>query len=275
MYCKVEHTEIPLNESSNSWNGGPNNTLLSKDGFSTNKKKYEEKMGQGEFTYILQIHNFSELDVDCIYSCTFGVDSASKKFDLNEEDYQYVPTEMMHVSSEVRNNNFKVDIRCNRVWPTPICDVSFQGIHYANKTSTSKTLNGKLYSVFITLRQRLSTHSCSSKMIISCQIGTEHIVFPSKMLDRCTVTDDNQAKTGSYARVIALLIAIIGIGLIPFVVYIVVAQKRKNSIPVQIIYTEIRRTENGCNGNSDSENPDDPVGCNSNSDQLSSNVNQT
>lgn len=34
-------------------------------------------------------------------------------------------------------------------------------------------------------------------------------------------------------------------------------------MPVEIslrYYTEIRRTENGCNVNSDSENPDDPVG---------------
>lgn len=86
--CIAKGTEIPLNESSRSWTGGPNNTLLCKDGISANKQKYKEKMGKNKSQFILQIYNFSELDVDCIYSCTFGVDSAMKTFNLNEEDYQ-------------------------------------------------------------------------------------------------------------------------------------------------------------------------------------------
>lgn len=74
-------------ESSRSWNGGPHNTLLCKDGISANKTKYQEKMGKDN-SFILEIFDFTELDTDCSYSCTFGVDSTSKKFSLNEKDYE-------------------------------------------------------------------------------------------------------------------------------------------------------------------------------------------
>lgn len=69
------------------------------------------------------------------------------------------------------------------------------------------------------------------------------------------------------------------------VVMCIVKQKKKKHIPVKIFfrYTEIRHKENGSNRNNEYDNLDDPIDINSddpidndsNSDQLSSNVNQT
>lgn len=66
-------------------------------------------------------------------------------------------------------------------------DFFLQGINYdANKTSTTITSNGKLYSAIITLMLR--KQSCRGEMFVVCHIGNQHIVVQKKRLEKCPVT---------------------------------------------------------------------------------------
>ncbi|VDI69334.1 Hypothetical predicted protein [Mytilus galloprovincialis] len=146
-------------------------------------------MGIGKNQYNLQIQNFSQLDINRSYSCTFGVDSAKKTFNLNEEDYQYpIKRKMIQIKPHFENDQVKLVIHFIKVWPTPICEVSFEGINYrSNKTTTAKTYNGKLYSVIITLWLR--KHDCKGLMFVVCHIGNQTIAVLKEKLKMCQVTD--------------------------------------------------------------------------------------
>lgn len=88
LACTTTATEIPIDKHINrSWSYGPFNELIIKNGVSTNPSKYNEVHGKSRYTYILEIINFSESDLE-EYRCEFGVDETGITLQLNEEDYE-------------------------------------------------------------------------------------------------------------------------------------------------------------------------------------------
>ncbi|CAG2247709.1 unnamed protein product [Mytilus edulis] len=190
LACTAKDTEIPLDQQpSRRWSGGPFDKVLCMNAIPADPLKYYEVIGKDRYEYILVIKNFSENDVGCEYKCIVGVDETRKTLQINEEDYEYIPsTETTTVTSSLMYGHFSVDVHFDKVWPTPECEIIFEDVKYGNKAKMSKRKNGKLYSVDISLKHTLRKEDCTGEMLISCEIGTKHIEIQRKHFNRCPVT---------------------------------------------------------------------------------------
>ncbi|XP_052073198.1 uncharacterized protein LOC127711243 [Mytilus californianus] len=190
LSCTVNTTKVVRdNSDSRSWKGGPLNALMCTDGVCTDHRKYHETLVKDQHQVILEIHNFSESDVDCDYCCMFGAESIRRRFELNERDYAFHPTkEMIIVKSDLQRGHFTIDIKFGKVWPTPVCEIMFEGINFVNRTSISNGKNGKLYSTSINLEHRFRSDFCSGETFVSCRIGTKHIEVHRKRFHTCPVS---------------------------------------------------------------------------------------
>ncbi|XP_063397466.1 uncharacterized protein LOC134681753 [Mytilus trossulus] len=233
LACKANGTEIPLDKPhSRSWSGGPYNALLCMNGISANRLKYNEIPGKDKSQYILEINSFSESDVDCEYKCQFGVDITRKTLQLNEEDYEYIPSpETTTVTATLQHGHFRVNVHFDKIWPTPICEIIFEKINFGKRIEMSKRKNGKLYAVDISLQHAFRKEDCNGEMVISCKIGTKHIEVQRKQFNTCPINGHSKKSSflNDYA-LIALVVAVFMILVMVFVIMVFLIIKQKGYI---------------------------------------------
>lgn len=87
LSCLVEPSTKNL--STPTWTGGANYSLISFHDSTANKNKYRviNTISNNHFESVLEISDFSESDVNCDYSCSFGFHENRKRLGLTEEDF--------------------------------------------------------------------------------------------------------------------------------------------------------------------------------------------
>ncbi|CAC5397107.1 unnamed protein product [Mytilus coruscus] len=212
LSCTVNTTKVVRdNSDSRSWKGGPLNALMCRDGVCTDHRKYQEKIVKDQHQVILEIHNFSESDVDCDYSCMFGAKSTRRTFQLNERDYAFHPTKDMII-----------------------------GINFVNRTNISNEKNGKLYSTSINLEHRFRSDFCSGETFVSCHIGTKHIEVHRKRFHTCPVSFTENPGDQNNMPLMSILMVASNICTQYFKIVLIEAKDKQNDFYSEVCNISVR-----------------------------------
>lgn len=230
---------VAKNESEKStriWQGGQQYVQLCRNGISLNPKKYRESTIRFPFESILEIKTFSEDDVDCDYSCSIGFIKDRHRLSLNEKDFEWHPNaDSIAVASTLRKGFLIVDAVLIKVYPKPVCRISFEGMDLNESTATNVIeKNGKLFRVKITLEHAFKSEICKGELKITCQIGQTDMQVYLKEFNSCqdnhgnqpvTKQSDNSAHHNYITLILISAIAIVGITTV--VAFVVLVKYRK------------------------------------------------
>ncbi|CAC5409893.1 unnamed protein product [Mytilus coruscus] len=196
LYCKIE---IQTN-STPTWTGGANFSLISFHGSTTKyyEKKYRvtNRQGNDKFESVLEIFNFSESDVNCDYSCSFGLYDFKKKLRLADKSFIYpIEQKTTTVLSTLRNGYLDVTLELRKVYPVPKCKVHLNEEEVTNRLKTSVWMNGIFYYMTETLHHYFNDETCTGNLTISCDVGVKRYSVHQNTLNTCTgVTKEENKK---------------------------------------------------------------------------------
>lgn len=86
LECVVSDSVNFCNKTLRQWYGGNPYGVLCRNGACRNQGKYEEQQNS-MCSYTLMINNFSESDVNCEYTCAYGVHRSRKMLKLDNEHF--------------------------------------------------------------------------------------------------------------------------------------------------------------------------------------------
>lgn len=84
LTCVISDYDHSCNRTIRQWYGGNPYVFLCRDGACRHQGKYVEKQ-DSMCKYTLKIYNFSENDVNCDYTCAYGVQSSRKMLKLDKK----------------------------------------------------------------------------------------------------------------------------------------------------------------------------------------------
>lgn len=86
LQCVISDNDSSCNRTLRQWYGGNPYGFLCRDGACRHQVKYVEKQ-DSMCKYTLKIFNFSENDVNCDYTCAYGVHSSRKTLKLDTKHF--------------------------------------------------------------------------------------------------------------------------------------------------------------------------------------------
>lgn len=86
LHCNISDEVSNCSKKTRQWYGGPRHRSLCYNNNCTISNKYEV-MKQSRCQYTLMIRNFSEQDVNCDYTCSYGVSQKRRNLSLDEHRF--------------------------------------------------------------------------------------------------------------------------------------------------------------------------------------------
>ncbi|CAC5390335.1 unnamed protein product [Mytilus coruscus] len=212
LQCKISDTSFSCNKSLRQWYGGPNYGSLCYEDKCTASNKYEV-MKQSRCQYTLMIHDFSDRDVNCEYTCLYGISKMRRNLTLDEKKFIYEP-HVEDIQEESTENgktlNWKINI--SKIFPTPSCGADLEGESITDHLQISVTKPGFYYAA--ALQINLPSSSCG-KADVYCFLGDYKVNITTKNFDSCHLqgsensNKNNTMMMGLITSAIILVIAVL------------------------------------------------------------------
>lgn len=174
LICRITDDANSCLKSKRQWLGGPNYGPLCQDVGCGDGTKYEIMHQSNMCNYTLIINRLSAFDVECDYTCSYGVNNMRKTLKLNGEDFLYIPTEEDKYSKiTVSGNVVWFFLLIKKIYPLPKCYVSFQSVNVNKSVDIITKQPGIFYTTEIHVN--ISMPSISGYLTVECIIGSHKI----------------------------------------------------------------------------------------------------
>lgn len=207
LECAISDYTNSCNGNIRQWYGGKPYDFLCRNGDCRNNAKYFERT-EGMCKYTLTIYNFSENDVNCEYTCSYGVHRSRKMLKLDGQHFTYVPS-MNEVNYTVKvQDTVNATVFIPKVYPSPLCQAFFADKKITTITNISSV--GYLYETEIQIVYTPPVDNCKGVLNINCTIGSTYFTPVYQNVTVCPgVTDINRHSEVSAVIGIVIVILII------------------------------------------------------------------
>lgn len=207
LECAISDYINSCNGDLRQWYGGKPYDFLCRNGDCRNNAKYFERK-EAMCKYTLTIYNFSENDVNCEYTCSYGVYRSRKMLKLDGQHFTYVPS-MNEVNYTVKvQDTVNATVFIPKVYPSPSCQTFFADKKITMITNTSSV--GYFFATEIQIVYKPPVDNCKGVLDISCTIGSTYFTPVYQNVTVCKgETDFNHQSEVSTVTVIVIVILII------------------------------------------------------------------
>ncbi|XP_071162759.1 uncharacterized protein [Mytilus edulis] len=182
LECNISDAAVDCLKKTRQWFGGPEHRSLCYNNNCTVSNKYEV-MKQSSCLYTLMIHNFSEFDVNCDYTCTYGVSRMRQNLTLDGKRFIYEPHDTDIIEkSIVKDKTLDWRINITKVFPKPSCGADLNGENITDHLKISDTKPGFYFAS--DLRINIPLSSCG-KLDVYCHLGDYKVNITSKNFEKC------------------------------------------------------------------------------------------
>ncbi|XP_052073573.1 uncharacterized protein LOC127711534 [Mytilus californianus] len=214
LACATEHNST--NDLSRTWILKESGATVCVNGECNDPNKYSD-FPKNASTYILQIHNFSMLDVNKWYKCSIGNISDELPIYLNEQNFEYHPNESeVTLNTERKDGYLNVEIVFEKVFPSPVCSLTFDSLDLSSAVNTIKWNNGLFYSIELVIKDHFVGYTAAI-LNINCKFGRSDIHVVSKdfpeIVNSEPMSDETNSETEKIIGVIFAnaLLTVVGI----------------------------------------------------------------
>ncbi|VDI68834.1 Hypothetical predicted protein [Mytilus galloprovincialis] len=222
LQCNIFDTADNCTQSTRQWIGGPRYRSLCHENKCDSSNKYEI-MNQASCLYTLMIRNFTEQDVNCEYTCSYGVSRNRKNLTLDEERFIYIP-QVEEIKEEViekyKTLNWKINI--TKVFPKPSCWTDLNGKSLTADIKISVTKPGFFYATDLQIDYNVS--SCGI-MNVYCHLGDYKMSIASKNIESC----QGAIKSSSKNTTIVVVLIVSSLFCVGMVLLVYFYLKKKNN----------------------------------------------
>lgn len=213
LQCKISDASFRCNKSLRQWYGGPNYGPLCYEDNCTASNKYKV-MNQSRCQYTLMIYDFSDRDVNCEYTCLYGISNMRRNLTLDAKKFIYKP-HVKDIQEESTENgktlNWKINI--SKIFPIPSCGADLEWESVADSLQISVTKPGFYYAAALQINLPLS--SCG-KIDVYCFLGVYKVNITTKNLDSCHL-QGSENRNQNNAMMIGLIILAIILVIVVFI----------------------------------------------------------
>lgn len=210
LQCNISDTTFDCSNGPLQWIGGSKYEPLCYEDNCPTSKKYEV-MKQSCCLYTLLIHNFSELDVNLDYTCSYGVSRMRRNLTLDEKRFIYEP-HVEDIKEEVIEKDKTLDWRIDisKIFPKPICGADLNAESITDSLQISVTKPGFYFAAALQINLLLS--SCG-KLDVYCYLGEYKINITSKNFNSCQFKggENNKKNTVMMGLIIFAIILVIAV----------------------------------------------------------------
>ncbi|VDH97845.1 Hypothetical predicted protein [Mytilus galloprovincialis] len=220
LACATEFNTT--NDLSRTWVLKENDVTICVNGQCNDSNKYSDlKTNVSTCMYILRIKNFSMLDVNKWYKCFIGNISDELPVYLNEQNYEYHPNESeVTINTERKDGYLNVEIVFEKVFPSPVCSLTFHNIDLSSAVNTIKWKNGLFYSVEMVIKDHFVGYTAAI-LNVNCKFGKSDIHVVSQDFPEIGNSELMSDEANSEAnKIIAVIIANALLMLVGIVLYI-------------------------------------------------------
>ncbi|CAC5357911.1 unnamed protein product [Mytilus coruscus] len=190
LLCLIDGKECNISKQQpdpRGWTGGPHYKMLCMNGVCQNSSKYEMKALNTSLNFGLLIHNFSESDLDCPYTCFCGFSDFTNTLSVDPKNVISLPAinKTRKGRRFINNGNIDIEIILNKVNPVPNCSALFMG-QVINKTTVSVMKWYTYYNdVKVTYSFSVDDFCCEGNLQLQCTLAHHQITIIDEYIDIC------------------------------------------------------------------------------------------
>ncbi|CAC5357909.1 unnamed protein product [Mytilus coruscus] len=209
------------------WTGGQKYDLLCMNGQCLNPSKYEMLTRNTSQDFGLLIHNLSESDLDCQYTCSCGFSDFTKNLSVEPKHVISLPTiETTTNTRNINNGKMEIEIMLGKVNPVPHCSALFKG-QFINETTVVVMKRYTYHNdVKVIYSSPVDDVGCEGRLQILCTLVYRNVTIFDEYIDMC------QEKEASI-----LMMILLAIGCAAFVIilsiYICLTKRRDSQFGVR------------------------------------------
>ncbi|XP_071131542.1 uncharacterized protein [Mytilus edulis] len=206
LSCDIGVKHYKCNSRVRQWIGGSSQTVLCQNMNCKNDTKYHVKEG-APCVYTLIIHNFTMDDLNCDYTCYYGIKTQHKMtLKLNRKDFVSVPDDVRKNIS-VKEGNIDIKMYIRNGYPSPNCFASLMDRNITQFMEINSTKTRNFFDVELEVTHPINP--CRGNATITCHYGNQKVEVLNQYIDDCkglntsnrrNSTDDNQGLNTSNRR---------------------------------------------------------------------------
>lgn len=220
LQCTISDAAFNCSKRTRQWIGGPKYRSLCYEDKCAISNKYEV-MKQPNCLYTLMIRNFSEQDVNCEYTCSYGVSRMRRNLTLDEKRFIYEP-HVKDIQEESRENGKTLNLKINisKIFPTPSCGANLKGKNITDHLQNSVTKPGFYFAA--DLQINLPMPLCGN-LNVYCYLGEHKINITSKNFDNCHLQGGKNSNNENTGKLVWILLSVI---LVIIIICVIVCRRR-------------------------------------------------
>ncbi|VDH97890.1 Hypothetical predicted protein [Mytilus galloprovincialis] len=169
------------------WTGGQQYDLLCMDNKCLNPSKYEMLTRNNSQSFGLLIHNLSESDLDCQYTCSCGFSDFTKNLSVEPKHVMSLPANETSTTygKNINNGKMEIEIMLEKVNPVPVCSALFKG-QFINETTVTVMKWYKYYNdVKVIDSFAVNGVDCEGRLQILCNFVYRNVTIFDEYIDIC------------------------------------------------------------------------------------------
>ncbi|CAG2202157.1 unnamed protein product [Mytilus edulis] len=173
------------------WTGGQTYDLLCMDDKCLSPSKYEMLTRNTSQDFGLLIHNLSESDLDCQYTCSCGFSDFTKNLSVEPIHVMSLPAnETITNGKNINNGKMEIEIMLEKVNPFPHCSAVFKGQFIIETTVT--VIKWYIYynDVKVIYTFPIDDVGCEGRLQILCTLVYRNITIFDEHIDMCQGHND-------------------------------------------------------------------------------------
>ncbi|XP_063447820.1 uncharacterized protein LOC134727374 [Mytilus trossulus] len=169
------------------WTGGQKYDLLCMDNECLNPSKYEMLTRNNSQDFGLLIHNLSESDLDCQYTCSCGFSDFTKNLSVEPKHVMSLPANETTTTNgkNINNGKMEIEIMLEKVNPVPVCSALFKGL-FINETTVAVMKWYTYYNdVKVIYDFLVDDAGCEGRLQILCTLVYRNVTIFDEYIDMC------------------------------------------------------------------------------------------
>ncbi|XP_076106727.1 uncharacterized protein LOC143075250 [Mytilus galloprovincialis] len=169
------------------WTGGQQYDLLCMDNKCLNPFKYEMLTRNNTQDFGLLIHNLSESDLDCQYTCSCGFSDFTKNLSVEPKHVMSLPANETSTTfgKNISNDKMEIEIMLYKVNPVPHCSALFKGQFINETTVTVMKWYKYYYDVKVIYSFAVDDVDCEGRLQILCNLVYRNVTIFDEYMDIC------------------------------------------------------------------------------------------
>ncbi|XP_071147977.1 uncharacterized protein [Mytilus edulis] len=176
LECKISTQFRCCDEFTRKWSRGKRYDLIVMNGVSLNTAKYKEDLNISANSSTLTIYKFSEYDVNIPYECSYGFDSSSQILELNEENFEHHPEEILPINLTSDGQQVLLNVSLMKVYPAPVCNATDGEKDVTQYLAVATVVDGIFFQSNILFNYTID-YVCHSTIVILCRLGGSNFVI--------------------------------------------------------------------------------------------------